>query len=275
MWLRRLIAVTIGVALVPLMPTTSRAQAASAPDSAPVFPVLPRAERQKLVVMPLTFTAQLSDRQKNELNSLSNVVALWRGGKQGGSVNDGLVNLGRSAGDILVEQLMQSNRFRVIDRGNLGDSGSTAAGGVSKQAKALGASFLVTGSISKFAEIQKTNALGGLVGNMLKDKTHGILGGGMGAGKSIYSIGITVRIVDVESGEVIATYSTEGQLEGDKVRSFLAGVASGEGGAGGGASSKTSGERELKIAEALQISVANLVVKLVEAQMKGVFAPGQ
>jgi curli biogenesis system outer membrane secretion channel CsgG len=234
-----------------------------------LFEALPRAQRPKVVVQPFEFNVVPTQEQLEEMNSLASLVSALRGGDPAATMQATGANLGRAAADLLTEQLMNTQRFRVLERRALDQvkTEQTVSATGPQAGKLAGANFIVTGAITKFGISKQTSRMGTIAGSILKSKSGGLIGG-VSSGKTVYEIGMTVRVVDAETGEIVASVQTEGAVEGDKSRALAgAGVAGGV--LAGALSKSTTGEREKRIAEALALSAANLTVKLVEHQGKG------
>jgi curli biogenesis system outer membrane secretion channel CsgG len=115
-------------------------------------------------------------------------------------------DLGTGMRDILVDRLVATKRFRVIERPELNtvlselrlqNSGMTRE----QQKAALGqvknVQYLIKGTITDFAQVQGTNLFGGT-------SDLGVLGGQQKA-----VMGMILYVVDVESGEIIASESLQ------------------------------------------------------------------
>lgn len=261
---------TIGT-ILSATPAAAYAQgpAAVADSAAPLFEALPRAQRPKVVVQPFEFNVVPTQEQLEEMNSFAALGAVLRGGDPTATMQATGANLGRAAADLLTEQLMQTQRFRVLERRALEQvkAEQTVSTTGPQSGKLAGAQFIITGAITKFGQSKQKSRWGAIAGGVIAGATKGVVTG-VGSGKTVYEIGMTVRVVDAETGEVLASVTTEGTIEGDKSRS-IAGAGLAGGIIGGALSKSTSGEREKRIAEALAISAANLTVKLVEQQQKG------
>jgi curli biogenesis system outer membrane secretion channel CsgG len=228
------------------------------------------------MVLPFDFAAPLSDEQRGELNSISELAAAMRGapGAAPDRQNQSAINLGKATADLIVERLLGTGQFRLLERKaieqimaeqNLVAGGRAQAGqAVAQQAKLLGARYMVTGSITKFGQEKKSKggALGGLV-------NRGPLGGGLGMSQTRYTVGITARVVETATGEVVASITSDGEVKGG--RKLTAGGIGGS--AGGLFGSSSTGDREKKIGEAVSLAVNNLVAQLVTARERGDLEP--
>ncbi len=264
-----------GAALV--QPAMLKAQPAQPDSVKPLIEPIPRSQRPSIIVMNFDFSAPLSSEDREELNSLGAVAAALRGQGAPSQVQQTGVNLGKATADMLMEALLRSGNFRVLERKaleqliseqNLTSSDRAAAGqDVAAKAKLLGARYMLTGSISKFGT--STKKKGGLLGAVTKVA----IGVAMESKQTAYEVGLTARIVETATGEVVASISTDGVVIGDKSR-LVGGVAiGGGGGAGGLGGSQDSGEREKRITESLSLAVGKLTLKLVEARKNGDMEP--
>jgi curli biogenesis system outer membrane secretion channel CsgG len=115
---------------------------------------------------------------------------------------------------IVIDSLSQTNRFRLVERTELGsvlgEQDLAASGRVAKPSGAqtgnvLGAQYLVQVVITDYEA--KTSGTDGAVGGLLKSKVP-ILGG-VKAGKSTGRVGINVRLIDAETSEITFTKQIE------------------------------------------------------------------
>jgi|GEM_PF-3176000 len=240
---------------------------------------IPRSQRPPVMVANFEFTATPSNDDLSELNAVGSLMMAIRGGDPGQRGRTVQENLGRATADLMVARLLQTSQFRVMERKALDQllaeqelvSSAKAASGqqVAQKAQIVGAKYLVTGSITKFARTrqEKGGGLGGITRR---------IGSAVGASSTqhTYEIALSGRIIETATGEVVASFTTEGVSVGDKERAVaaLAGVLPlGIIGVGGGSSS--TGEREKRIAESLQKAVDNLVAQMIVARERGDIEP--
>lgn len=242
--------------------------AAQSIDSIQHVTPIPRSQRPIVAVMNFNFNATLSDDDRDELNSLGALASALRGGDPTARQTQSAANLGRGVADLLIAQLLETSQFRVLERTTLesvlgeqnlaaSDRAVDSAKTVAQKTKLLGAQYLITGAITKFGHEKKS-----------KSGAFAILSkavGGVGVSENTYTIGLTARIVDASTGEVVASITSDGEVKGG--RQF--GVGGGGGGAAGLFGSSASGEKEKKIGEAVQAAVASLVGKLVQRRETG------
>ena len=156
----------------------------------------------------------------------SNVAAIF------GSDQD----IGKGITDLLVSKLLQDGQYRVIERAvldkliaeqNFSNSDRADATSSAKIGKLLGVDCIIVGSITQFGRDDKhTNVGGGGYGGW----THGI--GGVGVSKAKAIVGITARMVDVNTGEILASVTGTGESERGNT-SLLGGGGNWWGGGGG------------------------------------------
>jgi len=167
----------------------------------------------------------------------SAVAAIW------GTDQD----VGKGIADLLVQKLVEDGKYRVIERKaldkilaeqNFSNSDRADPSTAAKIGKVLGVDAIIIGSITKFGRDDKNVTAGG---------------GGFGLGKfglggvqkrdAKAVCGITARMVDTSTAEILAAVTGDGQSKRGGVS--LVGAGGGGGGAGGGAfdmSSKNFGE---------------------------------
>jgi curli biogenesis system outer membrane secretion channel CsgG len=132
----------------------------------------------------------------------------------GGSINgnpyaSGYLGMGaaKGVGDLVINKLVDNGTYRVIERGkidqilqeqNLGESGRVDASTAAKIGKLLGVEAVLVGSITQFNVDSKASgfSLGGLFGNS--------------SVKNTAIVQLTARLIDTETGEIIATAQGQG-----------------------------------------------------------------
>ena len=186
---------------------------------------------------------------------------------------EGNWDIGKGVADLIVDELVNDGSFRVIERKRLdailaeqnfsnSDRADPSAATVAKIGKALGVKYFVVGSITKFGTENKNVGVGG----------GGWGGGGFGLGKIGTSkgkanVGITARIVDSSTGEILA--SAKGEGISSRSGLMLGGGGGKWGGAGMGDISMGSSDfRETILGEATDKAVKDLVAKIVAAKSR-------
>jgi curli biogenesis system outer membrane secretion channel CsgG len=154
----------------------------------------------------------------------SYVSAIW------GSDQD----VGKGIADMLVQKLVQDGKYRVIERKaldkilaeqNFSNSDRADSATAAKIGKVLGVDAIIIGSITKFGR---------------DDKSVGGGGGGYGLGRfglggvqkrdAKAVCGITARMVDTSTGEILAAVTGDGESK----RGGVSLIGAGGGGSGGG-----------------------------------------
>lgn len=178
---------------------------------------------------------------------------------------EGTWDIGKGISDLIVEQLMKDGTYRLVERKNLDKllaeqnfSNSQRADGTTaaKTGKLLGVNAMIVGSVTQFGTENKESKIGGILGRL---PGLGALGGAaVGKQKGKAKVGITARILDVITGEILL--SVTGTGESSRSGWLLGGGGVGGGGFGiGGISMSSSDFRETILGEATYAAVAQLV----------------
>ena len=167
--------------------------------------------------------------------------------------------------DMLTTALVQSKRFRVLERQNfdairqemaLARTGYTDKSGV-KKGGIKGADLLIVAAVTGWEP--GTSGAGGGAGGGVFGKASAILGGLRGAYKKS-SIAMDIRIIDTHTSEVLAATRVEGEAKDVNIGGALCALT-GSGGLGGGlgAFAKTPMEKAIRtcIYEAVKYIIAN------------------
>ncbi|MGH9420948.1 MAG: CsgG/HfaB family protein, partial [Thermoanaerobaculia bacterium] len=193
----------------------------------------PPADRPAVMVMGFesgTVTAQVRDKR-----GLGSMLAGMGGGRGGENYEPS--QLGVGIADMLVEKLLETGQFRVLER--------------TPSEPGKGAQFIVSGSVTKFG-FEEHN-YGGLAASVA---TMGLLN----YKQHKTEVTLTARVINAATGEIVASVVGDGvSKKGGGLR--VAGI--GSNGFGGGDVS-TSNFRSTAIGEATERAVADLAGKLVE-----------
>jgi len=127
------------------------------------------------------------------------------------------VDVGKGITDLLVEKLVNGGTFSVIERKaldtiiseqNLSNSDRFDSNSAAKIGRLLGVDAIVTGSITQFGRDDKsTNIGGGAVSGITR--RFGV--GGVGKRESKAAVGITARIVNIDTGEILSVATGKGE----------------------------------------------------------------
>jgi len=150
-------------------------------------------------------------------------------------------DIGKGISDMLVDKLLKDGRYRLVERSaldkilaeqNFSNSDRADSNTAAKIGKVLGVDAIIIGSITQFGrDDQHTNVGGGGYGL----GRFGI--GGVGASKAKAVVGITARVINVSTGEILASV----QGLGESTRSSTALLGGGGGWTGGGGGSLDMG----------------------------------
>ena len=168
--------------------------------------------------------------------------------------------LGSTVAQLMLDQLVSSDAFHVLD-GQWLQYGSREAGDrrlevLRDNAEQAGVDYLVLGAITKFSNENRQRTVGG-AGLRLP------IVGGVRRQKDELAVSIVVRVVDVQSGEVVAT--TIGQGSGTRRRVGVGVLGLLGGPVGALVSTGVSQARDAQLDEALQQAVASASAGLVKA----------
>lgn len=167
--------------------------------------------------------------------------------------------LGVTLADLMLDKLVASERFRVLDgrwlqststQGRAGDFAALRA-----HAEAAGVDYLVLGSVTRFSTENRRRGVGGAA--LFKP-----LLGGYRRQKTELALAITLRIVDVRSGEVRTSVSAQGTSGRKNLALGGLGLKAGVAGALVNAASTF---RDSLLDEAMQRVVATAATGLVNA----------
>ncbi len=175
--------------------------------------------------------------------------------------------LGIGAADLIIEELMKTGAFRVLERRQLDairqeqsiqpDSITSAS-----PTRVARARYIISGSVTRLGFEEKH--LGGLAGRAAST----VFLYGLGGKKSSTYVNLTARVIDAETGEIVASFTGEGiSTKGWGVTMF------GMGGWGlGGAKMGTDNVRESAIGEATAEAAARIAARI--AELRGTLVAG-
>jgi curli biogenesis system outer membrane secretion channel CsgG len=214
--------------------------------------------RPTLVVMNFesgTVAAKVKDK-----HGFSAFIAAMRGQQDNEHFDP--AELGAGIADMLVEKLLATGNFRLLERKQLDatvreqgmGTGSVASStpadpAAAARAAMTGARYMVTGSVTKFGF--EEHQVGGFAASMA---TFGMLS----VKRHTTDVKLTARVIDVATGEIVAAFDGEGISNKGGGFSVM-GIGS-NGGGGGGA--QNSNFKETAIGEATERAVQNLSEKL-------------
>lgn len=180
-------------------------------------------------------------------------------------------DVGKGISDLLVDKLLKDGKYRLIERSaldkilaeqNFSNSDRADATTAAKIGKVLGVDAIVVGSITQFGrDDQHTNVGGGGYG-------LGRFGlGGVGTSKSKAVVGITARVVNVNTAEILASVSGKGESTRSST-ALLGGGGGWSGGGGGGLDMGSSNFGATILGEAVHKAVDDTGAQLDEVAGK-------
>jgi curli biogenesis system outer membrane secretion channel CsgG len=185
-------------------------------------------------------------------------------------------DIGKGISDLIVDNLVNDGTYRVMERKaldtimaeqNFSNSDRADPATAAKIGKLLGVNAIIVGSVTQFGAEKKGTNVGALAG-----KWGGFGGGKVGTEKGIANVNVTARMVDVNTGEILA--STTGKGQSQRSGLLLGGIGAGHGGFGAGDISMTSKDfQETILGEATMMAVKQLSQELVHQNSKLPEAP--
>ncbi len=147
-------------------------------------------------------------------------------------------DVGKGISDLLVQKLVQDGKYSVIERNaldkvlgeqNFANSDRADSSTAAKIGRILGVDAVIVGSITQFGRDDKNTTVGGSVLGNYGSK-YGL--GGVGKSKSKAVVGISARMVDTSTAEILAAVTGTGQST--RSGTSLLGAGGGGGDAAGG-----------------------------------------
>lgn len=176
-------------------------------------------------------------------------------------------DVGKGISDMLVQKLVQDGKYSVIERNaldkvlgeqNFSNSDRADASTAAKIGRILGVDAIIIGSITQFGrDDQHTNIGGGGYGGY--GSKLGI--GGIGTHKAKAVVGITARLVNTTTGEILAAVTGKGESSRSGTSLIGAGAGGGSGG-GAGLDMGSSNFAQTILGEAVQSAVVDTATQL-------------
>ena len=176
------------------------------------------------------------------------------------------VDIGKGIADLLVTDLVKDGSFSIIERKvldkimaeqNFSNSDRADATSAARLGKLLGVDAILVGSITQFGNETKKTNIGGGGGNW-----GGFGVGGIGHSKTNANVGITARLVNVDTGEIIAVAEGAGQSSRSST-SLLGGGGNWHGAGSGNVDFGSSNFQQTIIGESVKMAVDKLTTDLV------------
>jgi len=169
--------------------------------------------------------------------------------------------MGVGAADLIVEKLLETGGFRVLERKQLAavtqeqQIGDGAAAVTEGPARVVRARYIVSGSVTRVGFEERH--FGGAAGRIASIGLYGL-----GAKRNTTEVFLTARVIDTETGEIIASFTGEGlSTKGWGLTLF------GIGGWGlGGATAGSSNIRESAIGEATERAAQQIADQILQTR---------
>jgi curli biogenesis system outer membrane secretion channel CsgG len=171
------------------------------------------------------------------------------------------VDVGKGIADLLVKHLVQDGTYSVLERKamdkvlteqNFSTSDRANPASAAKIGKLLGADAIIVGSVTQFGNETKNTKVGGGGGNW-----GGFGIGGFGHKKSKAIVAVDARIVDIDTGEILAVADGKGESSREST-SLLGGGGNWHGWGGGAVDFGSSDFQQTILGEAVNTAVNQL-----------------
>jgi curli biogenesis system outer membrane secretion channel CsgG len=181
------------------------------------------------------------------------------------------VDVGKGISDLLVTYLVKDGSYSVIERKamdkimaeqNFSNSDRANPNSAAKIGKLLGVDAIIVGSITQFGNETKNLNLGGAGGGLIG---HGL--GGFGHKKSKAIVALTARMVDIDTGEILAVAEGKGESAREST-SLLGGGGNWHGFGGGAADFGSSDFQSTIIGEAVKAAVEQTSTEVISDKDK-------
>jgi len=180
-------------------------------------------------------------------------------------------DVGKGITDLLVQKLVEDGKYSVIERSaldkvlaeqNFSNSDRADSTTAAKIGRVLGVDAIIMGSITQFGRDDKSTGVGGGgIGNLAG--RWGFGHGGVGTQNAKAVVGVTARLVDTNTGEILAAVTGKG--ESSRSGLMLGGGGGNSGGAGGGGMTMSSSNfGQTILGEAVHAAVDNVGQQLDE-----------
>jgi len=156
----------------------------------------------------------------------------WSGWHHGGWGNQ-MGTISNQLRDLFTTEIVEKgkNKIRVVERERLADirgelnfqqSGEVDTATVQKIGKLLGVKYVMTGKVTRFAYKEGGFStgwgVGALVGKLTKDGTAGAVAGSVNIKKASFTGRLDIRLIEVETGEVLGAWKDEDKLDNTSVK---------------------------------------------------------
>jgi curli biogenesis system outer membrane secretion channel CsgG len=181
------------------------------------------------------------------------------------------VDIGKGIADLLVNNLVKDGSYSVFERAkldkimaeqNFSNSDRADSATAAKMGKMAGVDAIITGSITEFGNETKNLGLGGAGGGLIG---HGL--GGFGHKNSKAIVVVTAHLIDVDTGQILATAEGKGESARSST-SLLGGGGNWHAGGGGNVDFGSSDFQNTIIGEAVKAAVDQLTTQVIAGKDK-------
>lgn len=156
----------------------------------------------------------------------------WHGWRFGGWGNQ-MGTISNQLRDLFTTEIMEKGhgKIRVVERERLQDirdelnfqqSGEVDTSTVQKVGKLLGVKYVMTGKVTRFAYkeggFSSGWGVGALVGKLTGDSTAGAVAGSVNIRKASFTGRLDIRLIEVETGEVLGAWKDEDKVSDTSVK---------------------------------------------------------
>jgi curli biogenesis system outer membrane secretion channel CsgG len=175
-------------------------------------------------------------------------------------------DIGKGIADLVVTNLVKDGTYSVIERKkldtvlteqNFSNTDRANPTSAAKIGKVLGINAIVVGSITQFGLEDKSTKVGGIGGGFGR-----LAGGAFGKKEGKANVAIDARLVDVNTGEIVAVASGKGTSKRSGMLLGGAGAGGGNFGAGG-VEMGSSNFQDTILGEAVRAAVEDLTTQLI------------
>ena len=175
-------------------------------------------------------------------------------------------DVGKGIADILVDRLVSGSLYSVIERKqldkimaeqNFSNSDRADSTTAAKIGKMAGVDAIITGSITEFGNETKNLGVGGAAGGLIG---HGL--GGFGHKNSKAIVMVTAHLVDVDTGQILATAEGKGESARSSTN-LLGGGGNWHAGGGGAVDFGSSDFQNTIIGEAVKAATDQLSAQVI------------
>jgi curli biogenesis system outer membrane secretion channel CsgG len=181
------------------------------------------------------------------------------------------IDIGRGITDMLVTYLVKDGTYSVIERKaldlvlaeqNFSNSERANPTSAAKLGKLLGVDAIIVGSITQFGNDNKSTGIGGAGGGL-----GGFGLGGFGRKESTAIVGMDARIVNIDTGEIMAVATGKGESK-RKSTSLTGGGGNWRGFGAGGVNFGASDFQQTIIGEAVRLATEQMSTELIAGNSK-------